>query len=280
MMFLRLLPCLLALYFSLGAASCDVPVDAFPVKGQSCTVADDQDGGFAARVRALPIRVVIDREFSKDQHLEISKAIAQWNKFSQASLGLDFYMIVEAGNRDYSHLPMGAAYCAQGTARQAGVLVRREDSQHAWESDDGENEAAAGVTRRCRLGSETEQSEQLVVLNTASGDSDRLFSVTLHEFGHVLGLGHSCTNNKDAVSKYYRSCEKLRAGDTYYDAVMFPSLTMRYRSGTGSSAGYTERKEVLRANDMERAFCLYTGQTRLDRLREKSSPGPYRELGY
>ena len=71
----------------------------------------------------------------------------------------------------------------------------------------------------------------------------------LHEFGHLLGLNHSCEGTpKEGVP----NCNDPSLSSAYYSAVMYPVFGF-YPSGQG------EQRRELADNDQGRANCLYQG---------------------
>ncbi len=255
MTYMKLLPLLAVLYFCLGAAACDeARIDAFPVKGQKCALSGDQASFYLNLVRTFPIKVSLDPRFSGGEQSSIVKAIQQWNLFSQASLGMDFFelQVPSPGHKpDFSNLPLDVHYCFKETAKVAGLLITRITSTSEWLATD-EEEHVGAVTRRCSMGENGAQSEQIIVFNMTGRKDSLILAEALHELGHVLGLGHSCwVKKKDSKLKAHgTACTDVHEGHPYFDAVMYPELD--------ASRGWAPSgKEVLHTNDMERAYCLY-----------------------
>jgi hypothetical protein len=76
-----------------------------------------------------------------------------------------------------------------------------------------------------------------------------LQTIILHEFGHLMGLNHSCENvsNKTGTP----DCRASTLNADYHEAVMFPVFGFDEATGAG------EQKRTLTTNDQGRANCLY-----------------------
>ena len=75
-----------------------------------------------------------------------------------------------------------------------------------------------------------------------------LQTIVLHEFGHLLGLQHSCEVNpkKPGVP----NCTADDVNPDYLSALMYPQFSF-FDDGTG------EQKQSLFTNDQGRGNCLY-----------------------
>ncbi len=71
-------------------------------------------------------------------------------------------------------------------------------------------------------------------------------SILLHEFGHLIGLGHSCEVGGRAG---YPDCNGA-ISESIFEAVMFPVVQFDGMIG--------EQRRALKQNDMARANCLYS----------------------
>jgi hypothetical protein len=71
-------------------------------------------------------------------------------------------------------------------------------------------------------------------------------SILLHEFGHLIGLGHSC---EVGASAGYPDCNGT-IPQSIFESAMFPVVQFTGLVG--------EQRRTLRENDMARANCLYS----------------------
>jgi hypothetical protein len=74
-----------------------------------------------------------------------------------------------------------------------------------------------------------------------------LESIILHEFGHLMGLNHSC---EAAAKTGVPSCNQSGLNPDYISASMYPVFAF-------STDGTGEQKRDLGTNDESRANCLY-----------------------
>ena len=213
----------------------------------SCKAGADQMGAFLPRIETQePVTVGIDSRFTSAQQSEIMKSIDVWNDYGRKNTGRDFF------RASVTRVPGGSQPAARedckfsaGEANGSGFRIVKEDNSKYWKSLNlSEQNGAATV--RCSSGGKLLR--QVVMINTTNSPPEQFMSISLHELGHTLGLGHSCTNGAGTAD--YASCGSLQPDHAYRVAVMYPVLQL-------FGDGKVETKELLRQNDTERTDCLY-----------------------
>jgi hypothetical protein len=233
-----------ALLLVFGA--CNDEGDFAPVPG-ACRISNDQDASFFFRVSTFPIPVRVESAFTSEEKIQIRQAIDAWNGYGRYLIHEDFFEIVSEGE-DLPDFNLRTADCLAdvvGGASNTLVIMRGTTLSRPGRERVSGLSNVIGSTSRCSLGDRAER--QMTVLHTERVDVDQISSVALHEFGHVLGLDHSCESNGGSYS--YRACAGLDSNHPYRLAVMYPTL----RTG-GSSP---ERKDQPAQNDMDRLACRY-----------------------
>lgn len=212
-------------------------------------IAADQKGSLKPPVDIdSPVVVEIDSRFTATQVLSVQEAIAIWNAFGQASLHRTLFE-GKIGAVDQGERPSSISDCGFGGSSNDGFHVIRLDSEVEWKSL-GLSDRNPGVTVRCTSGSGMHGlAKQAVLINTRYAAPTQLTSILLHELGHALGLDHSC--QMDNGTPDFTSCFGLSEEHAYHQAIMYPSLR------TGQSTEAMEIKDVLKANDRERAVCIF-----------------------
>jgi hypothetical protein len=192
-----------------------------------------------------PVIVTIDSGFSLDERMAIERAAAVWNAFGNSSLGHDLFRLrtdsIPGGSEP------GAQTDCNFNGSDSSLRVMREVSATRWTALSLTSDNP-GVTIRCHSGDSLVK--QVVILNPTYTNPQQFMSVALHELGHAIGLDHSCTFTDPKAD--FATCSGIAQDHPYHLAVMFPVLRTSRTPGVAP-----EMKEDLRANDMERAMCLY-----------------------
>ncbi len=219
----------------------------------SCGVGSDQVDSFLPSLPAQEtVTVAIDSGFSSEEQAAISAAIAEWNAWSRASIGRDFFSEASAKLGD-NHMPASeddpCSFDSPGSAGDFAIV--RVSDVGVW-SELSLTSSNPAATLRCRVGDQL--SRQVMLVRPELVRSEQWASVILHELGHAVGLDHSC--NLSAGTDEFASCTGLDAEHPYRTAVMYPKLTL----GSLATGRGMEIKDVLQDNDKLRAGCLYGGQ--------------------
>jgi hypothetical protein len=223
---------------------------------KECVLPQDQLGTLTGKWRTTPVPIALHQgDFNSSEAAQIVQAATTWNEFYAASLGLapiDFGGATprtSSGNR-----PSGVDLCSQGVVQgstYSGPIVLYKNS--VWQFPD--QPTVIALTSFCR----TQATPlpyfymQIIDLNyqnffsTGKKQPD-LQTIVLHEFGHLLGLNHTCeAEARTGVPK----CSDPNLNPVYVSALMFP--TFGFDSGTGQGV----IKRSLNTNDQGRANCLY-----------------------
>lgn len=223
---------------------------------------DQGNGSLQGHWPALPINVVIDRDFYLSgqgaEADQIKAAINTWNNNWAALKGMVAFNLINDG----SGLNAGAGIPVTTDCAQATITAARFDAVGIWKiqaGGDGANTRTQADGTQCKLldtgiqgktdwvvsGGNVTGASILLNFDQYNNNSNNLLdvqSLTLHELGHVLGLLHSCNPGPGDITTA-PSCDI--APQKYTLAVMFPYLQLQ------------QLRRALTQNDYSRVNCLY-----------------------
>jgi hypothetical protein len=190
----------------------------------------------------------------------MTAAADTWNTFYSATQNIPKVLDYGGSNVHLSVQPVPTDTCAmgltQGGAYTGQVVIYR---QNVWPHS-GANSTMA-LTSFCTTPGKSGQLPSTYMaymeVNFQGFFQDGLKQPDMqtiigHEFGHLLGLYHSCDVGSTTAGK--PDCNKSGISAEYQAAVMFP--TFGFNSDLSG-----EQKRDLQANDQGRANCLYTATT-------------------
>jgi hypothetical protein len=224
---------------------------------KDCVLPQDQLGTLTGKWRTTPVPIALHQgDFSSSEAAQIIEAANTWNAFYANSLGLapiDFGSGASPRTSSAGR-PSGVDICnsqlVQGSTYSGPIVVYKNS---VWNFPD--QPSVIALTSYCR----TQATPlpffymQLIDLNyqnffSTGNKQPDLQTIILHEFGHLLGLNHTCEATARAGVP---SCNSPDLNPTYSSALMFP--TFNFDSATLRG----EIKRSLNSNDQGRANCLY-----------------------
>lgn len=221
---------------------------------KECVMAADQIGTLSARWLQLPIPIAFSQQsqFTPEEIAEVVAAAKAWNDFYQASMGVKAFNYGDDANPKSSSVAKPASVCStgilQGKTYAGDVVIYK---QGAWPYA---NHDAIALTSFCPMPAKPLPSMYMAIMEVnyqdffvAGKKNPDMRSIMMHEFGHLLGLDHSC-DYKDKAG--FPLCQSPSLPTDYYTAVLFPIF--RFDADLQG-----EQKRSLGANDQGRANCLY-----------------------
>ena len=221
---------------------------------KECVLPTDQVGTLSGRWKITAVPIALQQgAFSAKETQAIVAAADTWNTFYATSLGLAAIDYGDAANPRTSNVARPSSLCSQGlvegTAFKGSVVIYKYSR---WPFTDQPKVIA--LTKTCQSPGTPLPFFFMSVMElnfqnffVSGKPSPDLQSIVLHEFGHLMGLDHSCEANADTgVPK----CATPGLNDDYKTAAMYPSFSF-------DSYGLGEVKQSLNRNDQGRANCLY-----------------------
>jgi hypothetical protein len=224
---------------------------------KTCVLPTDQRATLAGKWKITPIPIAFHQgDFSSDEITQMTTAADTWNAFFAASQGISQVLDYGAsGNVRLSTQPVPTDACTigllQGNTFTGNVVVYK---QATWPHTGASSTMA--LTSFCTRSATPVPAMYMAYMELNYQGFFReglkqpdIQTIITHEFGHLLGLFHSCDKGSTTTGK--PNCDSSGLDPAYQAAVMFP--TFGFNSDLSG-----ERKRELKDNDQGRANCLYT----------------------
>lgn len=218
-------------------------------KSNDCpSVSEDQKDSFMPAAREFPIEVTADDQFDDLERISIAAAVSEWNELGQKLVHTDLFT-VRFGSFSESLRSLDPHSCISELGNAKSLMLIRETSDDHWK-EVGFAVNSPASTVRCYEDGQLKR--QIMYLNPRLVQDGLLDQAFAHEFGHALGLDHSCRTSGGTAS--FVGCDSLK-DPSYRAAVMYPWL--KYTQKILIQAPDSPHvADVLGKNDEDRASCV------------------------
>ena len=225
---------------------------------KDCILPTDQAGTLIGKWKTMAVPIAFQAgAFSSSEMSEMVSAADTWNTFYAASLGLAAIDYGDKGSPRTSSVAKPTSLCStgilSGSTYSGQVVIYKKNP---WPSTYAAN--AIALTTACPSAGKPFSFffTAIMELNyqnffVQGKKLPDLQSIVLHEFGHLVGLKHSC---ESTASTGMPNCSTAGLDPLYLSASMYPSFSF-------NSQWEGEQRRDLNENDQGRANCLYETTT-------------------
>lgn len=226
-----------------------------------CALPADQAQSLTGRWSSNPIYLSFrDGQFNTYEMGLIMDAADAWNRFYTETSGIQ---ILDYGTRAYPRTTSRdkpVNICSNSLVNASGIFTGSVTIYKNTTWPTTYSSGAIAITSNCSNTASPIDKMYIAIMElnfqhffVSGKPMPDMTSIFVHEFGHLLGLDHSCAQAYDSKSKTHPPlCSSANLSQEYYDAVMYPVVSFK-SDGTGVV------RRGIASNDQSRANCLYGG---------------------